>query len=146
MGQRAFPAIAAIDQVLECIANTLNARESDVTLVTLQDTGGGTCGCAAYRRQNMWTRSARTLARESRHIVGFRSVGTISRCGGQAPEFSQLWIAYPTAASCCRRREADSAGNVRSPASADTKDRANEMWTDERVELLKKLWTEGLSA
>src|ERR1700731_4821627 len=44
----------------------------------------------------------------------------------------------------CRRSERDSVEAVRS--SARTK-RGNDkmMWTDERVELLKKLWTEGLS-
>src|SRR5262249_40589581 len=81
MRRRIFSAAAAAYSVSWCV----ECRESDVFLVEF-------CG---YRRQNMWTPRPPTLARESRHIVRFGPGDTISRCGGQAPEFSHLLICVP---------------------------------------------------
>src|SRR2546423_985051 len=93
----------------------------------------------------MWKSTGRTLAPESRHIVGFQPISTISR---SADCFLSLWLfpAYPTAICV--------AGGQRwilSGVSAELRYRREQgattmMWTDERVELLKKLWADGLSA
>src|ERR1043165_2566889 len=46
----------------------------------------------------------------------------------------------------CRRRKGDSARGIVRAAPGRNEDNGTMMWTDERVELLKKLWTDGLSA
>src|SRR2546423_15305097 len=93
----------------------------------------------------MWKSTGRTLAPESRHIVGFQPISTISRAADCS---RSLWLfpAYPTAICV--------AGGQRwilSGVSAELRYRREQgattmMWTDERVELLKKLWADGLSA
>src|SRR5690348_1076323 len=46
----------------------------------------------------------------------------------------------------CRRRKGDSAQGFVRAGPGRNEDNETMMWTDERVELLKKLWTDGLSA
>jgi len=86
-----------------------------------------------------------TLAPESRHIVVVVRVDTISRA-------ADCFLSF------CRR-SCVSDGNITLPEAGDgfcgelsallrgrNEGEETMMWTDERVELLKKLWTDGLSA
>src|SRR5215471_11289713 len=93
----------------------------------------------------MWKHATRTLAPESRHIVVVIRVDTISRAADCFLSFVCVH-AYPTAAIRCRRPRRDSAGGIVRVAAGTNEDNKTMMWTDERVELLKKLWTDGLSA
>src|ERR1700735_1622401 len=95
---------------------------------------------------NMWTREAGTLAPDSPDIVAFSLSSTTYRAADS--QLIKRW--------CCVRvgrffappgPEEDSAQMILAsgiPASSGRD--ANMSWTDERVELLKKLWSDGLSA
>ena len=61
-------------------------------------------------------------------------------------QFLSAFMRYPTAALRCRRWKRDSAGRLSVLRRGWNKGKETMMWTDERVELLKKLWADGLSA
>src|SRR5437762_6826798 len=86
----------------------------------------------------MWTQGGASLAPVSRHIVALRLSNTTSRA---ADSFLSLLVARTRPVGIARRTAwKDSA---KPPPRAEEKSMT---WTDERVELLKKLWADGLSA
>lgn len=88
----------------------------------------------------MWTRDLGTLAPDSRHIVAFGPSSTTSRA---ADSLLKRWFCVTAWAASTARRM----GGFREKAKARTLQKDLSMsWTDERVELLKKLWSDGLSA
>jgi GcrA cell cycle regulator len=88
----------------------------------------------------MWTRDSGTLARDSRHIVAFGPSSTTSRA---ADSLLKRWFCVVSRAASTARRM----GGFREKAEPRTLQKDLSMsWTDERVELLKKLWSDGLSA
>ena len=88
----------------------------------------------------MWTRDSGTLARDSRHIVAFGPSSTTSRA---ADSLLERWFCVTAWAASTARR----VGGFREKAKARRLQKDLSMsWTDERVELLKKLWSDGLSA
>src|SRR5271163_189124 len=92
--------------------------------------GQGTCGRAP----------ARTLARESRHIVALSRTGTISRAAATS---LVCWCgAFPAPGLGLD----DGEEGFRQAAVTREPRWVAMTWTDERVELLKKLWADGLSA
>src|SRR5258708_28208144 len=96
----------------------------------------------------MWKRVARTLARESRHIVDFQSRDTISRAADCFLSFVLCSGVPDGSFTLPEAREGFCRGCPPfgvAGTGTGTGDRKT-MWTDERVELLKKLWTDGLSA
>src|SRR5262249_40976077 len=90
---------------------------------------------------NVWTRVVRTLAPDSRHIVAFSLSSTTSRAAdGQLKRLVVCVRVGRLFAS--PGPEGDSAQMIPASSGRDT----SMSWTDERVELLKKLWSDGLSA
>jgi hypothetical protein len=88
----------------------------------------------------MWTRDSGTLARDSRHIVAFGPSSTTSRA---ADSLLERWFCVTAWAASTARRTV----GFGEKAKARTLQKDIGMsWTDERVELLKKLWSDGLSA
>src|SRR5882757_4528957 len=91
----------------------------------------------------MWTRRVLTLAPDSRHIVAFRSLATTFRAADKFYSKSVAgvgvgptgWLPRPVAGFC-----------PDFSAAAPAEEYRDMTWTDERVETLKKLWTDGLSA
>jgi GcrA cell cycle regulator len=88
----------------------------------------------------MWTRDSGTLAPDSRRIVAFGPSSTTSRA---ADSLLERWFCVTAWAASTARRTV----GFREKIKARTLQKDFRMsWTDERVELLKKLWSDGLSA
>src|SRR5579883_491142 len=93
-------------------------------------------GCEGVERR------VRTLARESGHIVAFRSSDTTFRAAGRFPSSSVAGSTRLVGKSADLGR----GWILPRPIRRFTAEGRRMTWTDERVENLKKLWGEGLSA
>src|ERR1700736_7019121 len=98
-----------------------------------------------YQRRNMWKQTVGTLAPESRHIVVVTWVDTISRAADGFLSFCLCSCVSDGSEPLPEARDGFCRGSS-APRHRLNRDKQTMMWTDERVELLKKLWADGLSA
>jgi GcrA cell cycle regulator len=96
----------------------------------------------AIRAQNMWTLGTATLAPDSRRVVASCASGTKSRAADlELLESSLVGVRVGRTSVAQTSRWILSA-----LLPQDNRGAWRMSWTDERVEMLKKLWADGLSA
>src|ERR1700731_4840704 len=91
--------------------------------------------------RNVWTHAKATLAPDSRHIVAFLLSSTTSRAADSllsSVRMSKCVLGGFSAAW--------PGGGFFQRSTRTFREEKSMSWTDERVELLKKLWADGLSA